>query len=148
MALHTKVDGDGRDGRYLSVSPLLDGKVTVPKHRQPDGPMLPEMAYEIIHDELMLDGSELPVFAFKVRDDVSGFSAYDVSSGMRERGWQVPAYTFPENREDPVALRVVVRNGYSRDPADMFLDDLKRLLVRLEKQSSPTHDESDAGFAH
>jgi glutamate decarboxylase len=43
---------------------------------------------------------------------------------------------------------VVVRNGYSRDPADMFLDDLKRLLVRLEKQSSPTHDESDAGFAH
>ena len=67
---------------------------------------------------------------------------------MRERGWQVPAYTFPENREDLVALRVVVRNGYNRDPADMFLDDLKRLLVRLEKQSSPTHDESDAGFAH
>ena len=31
----------------LSVSPLLDGKVTVPKHRLPDGPMLPEMAYEI-----------------------------------------------------------------------------------------------------
>jgi glutamate decarboxylase len=57
MALHTKVDGDGLDGRYLSVSPLLDGKVTVPKHRLPDGPMLPEMAYEIIHDELMLDGN-------------------------------------------------------------------------------------------
>jgi glutamate decarboxylase len=43
---------------------------------------------------------------------------------------------------------VVVRNGYSRDPADMFLDDLKRLLVRLEKQSSPTHDESYTGFSH
>jgi hypothetical protein len=46
------------------------------------------------------------------------------------------------------ALRVVVRNGYSRDPADMFLDDLKRLLVRLEKQSSPSHDESSVGFSH
>ena len=57
MALHTKVDGDGLDGRYLSVSPLLDGKVSVPKHRLPDGPMIPEMAYEIIHDELMLDGN-------------------------------------------------------------------------------------------
>ena len=98
--------------------------------------------------ELITDGSELPVFTFKVRDDVSGFSAYDVSGGMRERGWQVPAYTFPENREDLVALRVVVRNGYSRDPADMFLDDLKRLLVRLEKQSSPAHDESYTGFSH
>jgi glutamate decarboxylase len=110
--------------------------------------MMPEMAYQIVHDELITDGSELPVFAFKVRDEVSGFSAYDVLGGMRERGWQVPAYTFPENREDLVALRVVVRNGYSRDPADMFLDDLKGLLVRLEKQSSPTHDESYAGFAH
>jgi glutamate decarboxylase len=79
---------------------------------------------------------------------VDNFSAYDVSSGMRERGWQVPAYSFPENREDLVALRVVVRNGYSRDPADMFLDDFKRLLERLEKQSSPTHDKSYTGFAH
>src|SRR3954462_2322858 len=60
--------------------------------------------------ELITDGSELPVFAFKVRDGVDNFSAYDVSGGMREYGWQVPAYTFPENREDLVALRVVVRN--------------------------------------
>jgi glutamate decarboxylase len=110
--------------------------------------MMPEMAYQIVHDELIADGSELPVFAFKVRDDVSGFSAFDVSGGMRERGWQVPAYTFPENREDLVALRVVVRNGYSRDPADMFLEDLKRVLERLENQSSPAHDESYAGFSH
>jgi glutamate decarboxylase len=67
---------------------------------------------------------------------------------MRERGWQVPAYTFPKNCQDLLALRVVVRNGYSRDPADLFLDDLKRLLPRLEKQSSPAHDESYAGFSH
>ncbi len=98
--------------------------------------------------ELVTDGSELPVFAFKVRDEIDNFTAYDVSSGMRERGWQVPAYTFPENREDLVALRVVVRNGYSRDPAEIFLEDLKRLLARLEKQSSPAHDESETGFYH
>jgi glutamate decarboxylase len=98
--------------------------------------------------ELITDGSELPVFAFKVRDEVDNFSAYDVSSGMRERGWQVPAYSFPKNREDLVALRVVVRNGYSRDPADLFIDDLKRLLVRLEKQPSPMHDRSYASFSH
>jgi glutamate decarboxylase len=60
----------------------------------------------------------------------------------------VPAYSFPKNREDLVALRVVVRNGYSQDPADIFLDDLKRLLERLQKQPSPTHDESHAGFSH
>src|SRR5215213_6783497 len=57
MALHTKVDGDGLDGRYLSVSAVLDEKVTVPKHQLPEGPMIHEMAYEIVHDELMLDGN-------------------------------------------------------------------------------------------
>ena len=29
--------------------------------------------------ELITDGSELPVFAFKVRDEVEGYSAYDVA---------------------------------------------------------------------
>src|SRR5215213_8502893 len=60
MALHTKVDGEELDGEYLSVSPLFapDGDVaSVPKHRLPDRPMAPEMAYEIIHDELMLEGN-------------------------------------------------------------------------------------------
>jgi hypothetical protein len=58
MPLHTKVGGEGLDGQYVSVNPVLDGEqVTVPKHRLPDGPMSPEMAYEIIHDELMLDGN-------------------------------------------------------------------------------------------
>jgi glutamate decarboxylase len=60
MALHTKVDGDGLDREYLSVSPLFapDGEsMSVPMHRMPEGPMAAEMAYEIIHDELMLDGN-------------------------------------------------------------------------------------------
>ena len=60
MALHTKVDGDGLDREYLSVSPLFapDGEsMSVPKHSIPDQPMAAEMAYEIIHDELMLDGN-------------------------------------------------------------------------------------------
>jgi glutamate decarboxylase len=60
MTLHTKATGEGFDGKYLSVNPLyvLGGESkSVPKHRLPDEPMIPEMAYEIIHDELMLDGN-------------------------------------------------------------------------------------------
>jgi glutamate decarboxylase len=98
--------------------------------------------------ELITDGTELPVFAFKLKDNVDNYSVFDVSRGMRERGWQVPAYSFPKNREDLVALRVVVRNGYNRDPADLFLDNLERLLSRLEKQSSPAHDEAHTTFHH
>jgi glutamate decarboxylase len=97
---------------------------------------------------LLTRGDELPVFAFKVSDDVKQFTAFDVSSALRERGWQVPAYTFPANRTDLAALRVVVRRGFSHDLADMLLDDLKRQLVRLGKQSAPVHDASEAGFHH
>jgi glutamate decarboxylase len=99
--------------------------------------------------ELLTRGDELPVFAFKVKDEVDNFTVFDVSNAMRERGWQVPAYTFPKNREDLAALRVVVRRGFTHDMADLLLADLKRQLPRLEQQPEPVHDDSTAsGFRH
>jgi glutamate decarboxylase len=61
----------------------------------------------------------------------------------------VPAYTFPENRTDLAALRVVVRRGFTHDMAEMLLHDLQRQLPRLQKQPAPQHDaETGAAFAH
>jgi glutamate decarboxylase len=61
----------------------------------------------------------------------------------------VPAYTFPENRTDLAALRVVVRRGFTHDMADLLVADVKRQLPRLERQPEPTHDAtSGSGFAH
>jgi glutamate decarboxylase len=99
--------------------------------------------------ELLTRGDELPVFAIKLRNEITNYTVFDVSQALRERGWQVPAYTFPKNREDLAALRVVIRRGFSHDLADMLVHDLKRHLQRLEKQSGPTHDASTASrFAH
>jgi glutamate decarboxylase len=98
--------------------------------------------------ELITRGDQLPVFAFKVRDDIDNFTAFDVSSEMRGRGWQLPAYTFPANRTDLAALRVVVRRGFTHDLADLLLDDLRRELPGLAKQPEPAHDASEAGFHH
>ena len=99
--------------------------------------------------ELLTRGDELPVFAFKLKDEIDNFTVFDVSDALRGRGWQLPAYTFPKNREDIAALRVVVRQGFSHDLADLLIEDLKRQLARLERQSSPTHDAaSGAQFHH
>jgi glutamate decarboxylase len=99
--------------------------------------------------ELITRGDELPVFAFTLKDEVENFTVFDVSNALRERGWQVPAYTFPKNREDLAALRVVVRRGFTHDMADLLLADLKRQLPRLEQQAVPVHDAgSAAGFRH
>jgi glutamate decarboxylase len=99
--------------------------------------------------DLITDGGQLPVFAFRLRDGIDNFTVFDVSAALREHGWQVPAYTFPKNREDLAVLRVVVRNGFSHDLADLLLADLRRVLPRLERQERPHRDADDAGgFAH
>jgi glutamate decarboxylase len=42
--------------------------------------------------ELLTDGSELPVFAFKLAGDQAGYSVFDLSDRLRTCGWLVPAY--------------------------------------------------------
>ena len=61
----------------------------------------------------------------------------------------MPAYTFPENRQDVSVLRVVVRNGFSNDLATLFLEDLGRLLPELNRQSGPLErPEKTSAFHH
>lgn len=95
---------------------------------------------------LITDGSELPVFAFTTAEDVSAFDVYDLSRRLRERGWQVPAYSFPKNREDLSVLRVVVRTG-NVDLLELLLDDVDRLLPELRAQSAPL-DAKHGSFRH
>src|SRR4029079_17995395 len=97
--------------------------------------------------ELITRGDELPVFAFTLKDEIENYTVFDVSNALRERGWQVPAYTFPKNREDLAALRVVVRRGFTHDMADMLLADLRRHLPRLQRQPEPTN-EGEIAFRH
>jgi glutamate decarboxylase len=99
--------------------------------------------------ELLTRGDELPVFAFTLRPEIGNYTVFDVSNALRERGWQVPAYTFPEKRTDLAALRVVVRRGFTSDMADLLVGDLERQLPRLERQPAPVHDATTGtAFAH
>jgi glutamate decarboxylase len=86
---------------------------------------------------LLTRGDQLPVFAFTVADGVDNFDVFDVARRLRERGWLVPAYTFPKNRTDLAVIRLVVRNGFSHDLADLLLADLDRLMPELRKQPAP-----------
>ena len=99
---------------------------------------------------LLSKGDELPVFAFTTKDEVTAFDVFDVSRRLRERGWLVPAYTFPENRTDLAALRIVCRNGFSGDLADLLVADLTRLLPELQEQSGPLRRRpgTGSGFHH
>jgi glutamate decarboxylase len=97
--------------------------------------------------DLLSAGDELPVFAFTTNSRAGGWDVFAVSQALRERGWQVPAYTFPANREDLAVLRVVCRSGFSHDLADVFLADLTDVVGRLSAGDAPPSGGA-AGFHH
>jgi glutamate decarboxylase len=92
---------------------------------------------------LITDGSDLPVFAFTTVPEVRNYTVYDVSARLREQGWLVPAYAFPENCQDLSVLRVVVRAGMSIDMANLFLADLRKQTDSLESLSGPLPDRQE-----
>ena len=102
--------------------------------------------------ELLSDGSDLPVFAFKLRDDVDKYSVFDLSERLRMRGWQVPAYTFPENLTDMAVMRIVIRNGFSHGPGEPAAR-RHRLHLRIlehhpQTQMPPEIQAKRESFAH
>jgi len=85
--------------------------------------------------ELVSRGDELPVFAFSCAVGTP-FTVYDVSDAIRSRGWLVPAYKMPAAIDDISVLRIVVRNGFTRDLAELFLDDLQRAVRTVARRGS------------
>jgi len=98
--------------------------------------------------ELLSEGRELPVFAFKLRDDVKNYTVFDVSDRLRQNGWLVPAYTFPENLQDLSVLRIVVRAGMTREMADLLLEHLGEQTKFLESLEGPMPSEGRKAFSH
>ncbi len=97
--------------------------------------------------ELISDGTGIPVFAFKLRDDVTDFSVFDVSARLRQHGWLVPAYTFPTGLEDMAALRVVVRNGFGHELAVKLVEHLEA-AVRALRSGSGGGEPAQSAFHH
>jgi len=95
---------------------------------------------------IVSDGSAIPVLSFTVSSDVP-YTAYDVSDRLRYHGWQVPAYTMPENATDITVLRVVVREGFTADLADALVKDLESAASDLEA-NPPLQSAKRAGFSH
>lgn len=102
--------------------------------------------------EIIYDGSDgIPALSWKLKENTNhSFSLFDFSDRLRTRGWQVPAYSLPANCEDRVIQRILVRHGFSRDMADLLLEDFQRALDHFDTHPSAISvTESEAGgFKH
>jgi glutamate decarboxylase len=134
---------------YMALRLGFDGYRRVQGYAREVATTLSARVAELGPFRLLTKGDELPVFAFTLDGSVENFTVFDVSNALRERGWQVPAYTFPKNRTDLATLRVVVRQGFGHDMADLLTADLERALPKLQAQPAPVHDSTTAqGFHH
>lgn len=66
------------------------------------------------------------------------WTLFDLQDKLMQSGWMVPAYTMPKNIEDMVVMRIVVRQGMSRDMADMLIEDIRNAVAELDKLEYPT----------
>jgi glutamate decarboxylase len=71
-------------------------------------------------------------------DKHAKWTLYDLQAVLQQSGWMVPAYTMPKNIDHIVVMRVVVRQGMSRDMADMLLGDIRNAVEQFEKLEYPT----------
>lgn len=100
---------------------------------------------------LISRGDEIPVFAFTLKPEVENYTVFDVSARMRERGWLIPAYTFPDNRADLSVLRIVVRAGMNINMAEQLIEGLRAEVEDLESLAGPlpqTKSGPKTAFAH
>jgi len=112
----------GRDGYTRVMETMRDTAIYLSGEIEKLGPF-----------ELVSRGDTIPVFAFQLKHPGS-YTVFDLSEKLREHGWQVPAYTMPPKVENMAVMRVCVREGFSRDLADMLLADLKSAVEHFEKQ--------------
>jgi len=105
--------------------------------------------------EILFDGNSqegIPALCWRLKDaqGIGGYTLYDLADRLRSRGWQVPAYSMPANREDLVIQRILVRHGVSFDLASLLLGDLKRAVAFFAEHpvSKPMTSQEAGGFSH
>ncbi|WP_068163064.1 glutamate decarboxylase [Rhodococcus phenolicus] len=95
--------------------------------------------------DIITDGTAIPVLSFEVVGD-PGFTVFDISHELRARGFQVPAYTMPADAEDVAVLRIVLREGFSRDLAYKLALAIRDVVERLRDGLGRGH--SAQAFSH
>lgn len=110
----------GRDGYTRIMRGLLDVSNYLADRAEQGG------RFEVVSAR-----GALPLVTVRLKGD-QPFSCHDLSDELRKRGWIVPAYTLPPKADHIDVLRVVVREGFSRDLADELVADIDRAIAALE----------------
>lgn len=82
--------------------------------------------------ELLNDTRYLPVVVVKLNEK-SRFDVFQLSEVLRERGWIIPAYTLPPDAQHIAVIRMVIKENFSRDMADLLVTDIMNSVKKLDQ---------------
>jgi glutamate decarboxylase len=149
FALNFSRPGSQVIAQYLMLSGLgREGYTKVMRGAQEVAEHLSGAIEKLGPYNLISQGDELPVFAFTLKDEIENYTVFDVSDRLRQNGWLVPAYSFPENRQDLDALRIVIRPGMSHEMASLLIEDLMKQTEFLESLDAPLPGQKKQAFSH
>tara|TARA_B100000745_G_scaffold122880_2_gene79773 strand:- start:144 stop:1496 length:1353 start_codon:yes stop_codon:yes gene_type:complete len=90
--------------------------------------------------DVLNNGEFTPSCICKLKDE-SKFNAADLVATIAEKGWIVPAFSLPANADHVNVMRMNVKETFSREMADMLVNDIKYALEKLDKtHSEPYHN--------
>lgn len=92
--------------------------------------------FDILDVEMMF-----PLVTAKLKN--CNFSVFHLSDKLRQKGWIVPAYTLPPNADDIEVIRMVVKESFSKDMADMLVADVLESIDELNKTHAERAKEID-----
>ncbi len=100
--------------------------------------------------ELWSDGSDIPALTWRLREGyTTNWNLHHLSDRLRMKGWQVPTYSLPDDLAELTVQRIVIRNGLSRDLAEVFVADLHAEMAYLDSLNAPMPTVGQrSGFHH
>lgn len=88
--------------------------------------------------EMINDGTWTPSCCMRLKDE-SRYNAADLVKTLAQKGWIIPAFSMPADADSVNAIRMNVKETFSRSLADRLLGDINEALATLDASSQKPH---------
>lgn len=88
--------------------------------------------------DLLNSAENVPCVIVKLKDD-SRYNVADLSAALSQNGWIVPAFSLPPDADQVHVLRMVCKETFSRDMADILANDFVSAIDKLEAIHTRPH---------
>jgi glutamate decarboxylase len=108
-----------------------DGYTRIQKTMRDNARYLAKGIAAIGQFNIINDATYTPSCCCSLKDE-SKYNAADVVQTMAQKGWIIPAFSMPPDAQSVNAIRMNVKETFSRAMADKLIADMKNAIDKLE----------------